>query len=153
MSARELEPIQVRVTIPLPRSIIFRAFVQEIQLESWLCDDAVVEPRVGGRYELKFLETAIPFLSTGKITRINPDFELAFTFLGPPQFQGGLWAPDGRSEVLIRLSETPAGIDLTCEHGGWRNNEAGEEAKAWHLHHWVDRLDELKRYLAESARP
>jgi uncharacterized protein YndB with AHSA1/START domain len=151
MVARGLEPILVRVTIPLPMPVIFKAFVQERQLENWMCDRAVVEPHVGGRYELAFSAGTIPFVSTGKITRIMPNSELVFTFLGPPHLNGGLLSPDGRSEVYLRLRESPDGVDVTAEHGGWKDSDAGEEARAWHAHHWDERLDALKTYLTETA--
>jgi len=151
MSVPELDPILIQVTIPLPIPMIFQALVEEKQLERWLCERAVVEPRAGGRYELTFSATTIPFTSVGTIRRITPGVELGFTWQVPPQLAGGLAEPAGRSEVYIRLQESPEGIDVTLEHGGWTDTDDGAEARSWHFHLWDERLDELKAYLVKAA--
>jgi uncharacterized protein YndB with AHSA1/START domain len=151
MRHSELEPIQIGVTIPGPADRIFKALVQQQPLETWMCDDALVEPRVGGRFELTFSSGTIPFTSRGRITRIEPGRELAFTFQGPTHLQGGIAAPEDRAQVYLRLRESPEGVEVMCEQGGWIDSEAGEEAKAWHRRHWEERLDSLRAYLTEEA--
>jgi len=151
MNAAELDQILIQVTIPLPIPMIFKALVEEKQLAAWLCDRAVVEPRVDGRYELTFSNGPIPFTSLGRVTRITPDLELGFSWIVPPQFQAGLSSPEGRSEVYVRLQESPEGIDVTLEHGGWKESGAGEEARSWHFHLWDERLDQFKAYLVRAA--
>ena len=152
MAAGELDPILVQVTIPLPIPMIFSAFTEAKQLGEWLCDSASVEPHVGGRYELHFDSETVPFVSDGKVTRLTPDLELGFTWLAPPDFdpspKGG---PERRSEVYVRLQESPEGIDVTLEHAGWPNSEAGEEARSWHFRIWEARLHDLKDYLLKAA--
>ena len=151
MNAQELDPILVQVTIPLPLPMVFQALTVEAQLAGWLCDRAVVEPRLGGRYELTFSSGALPFTSLGKVTRLTADMELGFTWQVPAQLQAGLSNPDGRSEVYVRLQESPEGIDVTLEHGGWKESDEGAEARSWHFHLWDERLDQLKSYLVKAA--
>jgi uncharacterized protein YndB with AHSA1/START domain len=151
MTVPELDQILIQVTIPLPIPMIFKAFVEEKQLEQWLCDRAVVEPRMGGRYELTFSSLTIPFTTAGTVSRITTDVELGFTWKVPPQFASGLSHPDGSSEVYVRLQESPEGIDVTLEHGGWKDDDNGAEARSWHFHLWEERLETLKSYLVKAA--
>jgi uncharacterized protein YndB with AHSA1/START domain len=152
MAPADLDPILVQVTIPLPIPLIFAAFIEAKQLGQWMCDSASVEPRVGGRYELHFDSETVPFVSAGQITRLTPDLELGFTWIPPPEFDtrpaGGSGQP---SEVYVRLQESPEGIDVTLEHAGWVNSEAGEEARSWHFRIWDARLHDLKDYLLKAA--
>ena len=152
MAVSELDPILVQVTIPLPIPMIFAAFIEAKQLGEWLCDSASVEPRVGGRYELHFDSETVPFVSAGTITRFTPDLEVGFTWIPPPEFDptppGATHRP---SEAYVRLQDSPEGIDVTLEHAGWPNSEAGEEARSWHFRIWDARLHELKDYLLKAA--
>jgi uncharacterized protein YndB with AHSA1/START domain len=150
MSVAELDAILIQVTVPLPIPMIFKALVEERQLEHWLCERAVVEPVVGGRYELAFTSGDLPFTSAGKVRRLTPDLDLGFSWQPPPSHSEGI-VPGGACEVYVRLQESPEGIDVTFEHGGWKDTEEGAEARSWHFHLWDERLDELKRYLIATA--
>jgi uncharacterized protein YndB with AHSA1/START domain len=153
MNQPDLDPILIQVTIPLPIPMIFAALTEAKQLSGWMCDAASVEPRVGGRYELTFDSEEIPFVSRGHITRLTPEHEIGFTWVPPTAFDPNApGAPAAApSEVYVRLQESPEGIDVTLEHSGWRNSEAGEEARSWHFRLWDARLHELKDYLLKAA--
>ncbi len=152
MSPPDLDPILIQVTVPLPIPMIFAAITEGKQLREWLSDGAQVDAVVGGRYELEFDSETIPFSSRGKVTRLTPDHELGFTWTPPPAFDPTPEGKPGRaSEVYVRLQESPEGIDVTLEHSGWPNSEAGEEARSWHFRFWDERLHEFKEYLLKAA--
>lgn len=149
MPPDDLDPILIQVTVPLPVHMIYAAFLEPTQLTQWLCDEAVVEPVVRGRYELTFRGDS-PHASRGTVTHLTPDVDVGFTWSPPPAFQA-LMEPVGPSQVYVRLADSPEGIDVTLEHIGWKSGEEWEEARSWHFHLWDDRLGRLKTYLLRAA--
>jgi uncharacterized protein YndB with AHSA1/START domain len=146
----ELDPILIQVTIPLPTSMIFAALTDPVQLKGWLCAEATVEPRVGGRYDLTFVGET-PFVSHGSITRMTPDVEVGFTWGAPPAYADLMNGEPPKTNVYVRLQDSPEGIDVTLEHIGWGSGPQWEEARSWHFHLWDDRLREFKSFLIRSA--
>lgn len=146
----DLDPILIQVTIPLPIPMIFSALTDPAQLAKWLAAEALVEARVGGRYELSFSEEAT-FHSRGKVTRLTPDVDIGFSWTGPEPFSRLLNEPEPATEVYVRLQESPEGIDVTLEHLGWKGGEEWEEARSWHFHFWDERLRRLKEHLIRAA--
>ena len=145
-----LDPILIQVTVPLPLPMIHAALLEPLRLQGWLCDAAVVEPRVGGAYRLRW--TAEPaFESPGTITQLTPDVDLGFRWFSPPAFAALMNQPEPRTGVYVRLQESPEGVDVTLEHTGWGSGEPWEEARSWHFHFWEDRLNRLKDYLIHDA--
>ena len=145
-----LDPILIQVTIPLPVAMIHSALVDPARMRGWLCDEATVEPKVGGAYHLRWTG-ASPHESNGVITQLTPDVDLGFRWLAPAPFVPLMNAPEARTTVYVRLQESPEGVDVTLEHAGWGNGGAWEEARSWHFHFWEDRLQRLKDYLIREA--
>lgn len=150
MAEEPLDPILIQVTVPLPISMIYSAFLQTNHLEGWLCSSAKVEPKVGGTYELTWKEP-VAFTSKGVITKMQPDVDLEFGWTSPPDFARWLNEPTPKTRVYVRLQESPEGIDVTLEHVGWESGEPWELARSWHFHFWEDRLEHLKTYLMRVA--
>lgn len=145
-----LDPILIQVTIPLPLPMIHAALVDGRRLEQWLCERATVEPKVGGAYHLYF--TGPPaFESRGAITQLTPEVDVGFAWEAPPPFDELMNRPSPRTTVYFRLQESPEGVDVTLEHGGWGSSEPWEEARSWHFHFWDERLRRLKDYLIRDA--
>jgi len=145
-----LDPILIQVTIPLPLPMIYAALVDPVRLRSWLCDEAVVEAKVGGAYRLRWAGAG-PFESPGTITQLTPDVDLGFRWYAPQPFVALMNSPESRTSVYVRLQESPEGIDVTLEHSGWGSGGAWEEARSWHFHFWEERLGRLKDYLIHEA--
>jgi uncharacterized protein YndB with AHSA1/START domain len=145
-----LDPILIQVTIPLPMSMIFSGFVDPQHLKSWLCEEAEVEPRLGGIYRLRFAGE-IPFTSNGRITQFSQDVDVGFSWQAPGPFEALMNQPEPKTSVYVRLQESPEGIDVTLEHSGWVSGDAWEEARSWHFHLWDDRLHFFKDYLIKVA--
>lgn len=145
-----LDPILIQVTIPLPIAMIHGALTDGKRLEGWLCEKAVVEPKLSGTYDLTF--TGEPaFESRGTITQLTPDVDIGFRWTAPPAFDALMNQPEPRSTVYVRLQESPEGVDVTLEHAGWGGSAAWEEARSWHFHFWEERLRRLKDYLIREA--
>ena len=145
----DLDPILIQVTVPLPQSMILAAFTDPAQVEAWLDAKAVIEPKVGGRYELTFAG-ATPFTSHGVVTHFTPELDIGFSWQGPPPFESLMNGTD-RTQVYVRLQESPEGIDVTLEHSGWKNGEAWEESRSWHFHLWDDALHRMKDHTLKAA--
>ena len=145
----DLDPILIQVTIPLPTSLILAAFTDSKQVEAWLHARAVIEPTVGGRYELTFADDT-PFTSRGTVTHFTPDVDIGFSWQGPPAYSE-VMTPENPTHVYVRLQDSPEGIDVTLEHSGWKSGEAWEEARSWHFHLWDEALHRLKDYVLKAA--
>jgi uncharacterized protein YndB with AHSA1/START domain len=150
VNSEGLDPILIQVTIPLPIPMIYAAFTDPAQLKGWLADDAEVKLEVGGTYRLVF-KGSPEFESRGTIHRFSRDVDIGFSWLAPPPFAALMNQPNARTQVYVRLQESPEGIDVTLEHEGWGASEAWEEARSWHFHFWDERLSRLKDYLIKAA--
>ena len=149
MIEEALDPILVQVTVPLPIPMIYSAFVDPHHLTGWMCDEANVEPKVGGRYEDGWNEPR--FVSRGQITRMTADLDLGYRWLAPAPIARLMNVPTPKTAVYVRLQESPEGIDVTLEHTGWGQGDDWEEARSWHFRLWDDRLHRLKDYLMKVA--
>jgi uncharacterized protein YndB with AHSA1/START domain len=145
-----LDPILIQVTIPLPIPTIYAAFIEPGKLVGWLCDEASVSAQVGGTMTLQWRKDPA-FVSSGTITHLTPDVDVGFRWTAPPPFTALMNEPAPKTEVYVRLQESPEGIDVTLEHTGWGASGAWEEARSWHFHFWEDRLNRLKEYLIREA--
>jgi uncharacterized protein YndB with AHSA1/START domain len=144
------DPILIQVTIPLPIPMIYQGFVDPAHLTKWLANEAIVEPKVGGKFQLVF-EGDPPFRSPGKVTHYTADVDIGFTWYAPPSFTALMNEPEPKTHVYVRLQESPEGIDVTLEHVGWRRGDEWEEARSWHFHFWDERLQRLKEHLIRVA--
>jgi uncharacterized protein YndB with AHSA1/START domain len=145
-----LDPILIQVTSPLPTGLILSAFTDASHVAGWLATSAIVEPKVGGRYELTF-ESPEPFVSRGVVRSLTPELDIGFDWQGPPPFESLMNGPPPTTHVYVRLQESPEGIDITLEHSGWGMGAEWEEARSWHFHFWDERLHLLKDYLMKVA--
>jgi uncharacterized protein YndB with AHSA1/START domain len=145
-----LDPILIQVTVPLPIPMIYAAFTDATKLTGWLCDTAEVDARVGGHYRLGWKEP-VRFESRGEVREMTPDLDIGFSWQAPPEFDALMNQPSAKTQVYVRLQESPEGIDITLEHSGWGSGDAWEEARSWHFHLWDDRLHLLKDYLLKAA--
>ena len=150
MTEEELDPILIQVTVPLPVPMIYKAMVEPAQLGAWLAEEARVAPALGGEFYLRF-GSPTPFESAGRILKLTTDVDLGFSWLGPPEFAAIMNAPTPRTNVYLRLQESPEGVDVTLEHAGWGSGEPWEEARSWHFHFWDEHLQRFKDYLIKTA--
>jgi uncharacterized protein YndB with AHSA1/START domain len=115
-------------TVTRPRSAVWAALTEPSQLAVWL-DEATVELRVGGRFEIRFSDG--PML--GLITDLVENSVLAYSW------HEGQY---GQSHVRWELSDRPdGGTTLALTHTRLLADSATGFAAGWHHH--LERLDAL----------
>jgi len=120
---------------PRPIETVWAALTDPVRLADWM-GAALVEPRVGGRYEL-FTERARPM--TGRIVTWEPPALLEFS-----------WDTGDGPASMVRCELTPDGdgTKLIFIHKG-----VGFEWSALVLPGWHTHLERLENLLAGHAQP
>jgi uncharacterized protein YndB with AHSA1/START domain len=103
-----------------PRERVWRALTDPHELSTWM-DPAIVELRVGGRFEITFGDGKM----LGHITKLIPEQVLAYT-----------WNEDqaDASEVRWELASDGAGTNLRLTHTRLARRTASAYGAGWHLH-------------------
>jgi len=114
--------------IARPMEKVWAALITPARLSDWLGADALVEPRVGGRFHLAFHNFS--HTMTGEITRFEPPHVLEYTWTEP--------VAKGNSLVLWRLFATADGCRVVMTHSlpacGPDGGEVADFASGWHWH-------------------
>jgi uncharacterized protein YndB with AHSA1/START domain len=111
-----------------PRSAVWAALTEPAQLSAWL-DDASVDLRVGGQFQIRFGDGTM----NGVITDLTPNEVLAYSW-----HEG----KDDQSHVRWELSDLPdGGTALALTHTRLLTDAAPGFAAGWHHH--LERLDAL----------
>jgi uncharacterized protein YndB with AHSA1/START domain len=124
--------------IERPAEKVWAALVTPERISDWLVADAVVEPRLGGRYELSFRNG--PHQMRGVITRFEPPRLLEFTW---PEFEDR-----PASLVLWELAPEGSGCRLKLTHSFPGRDDFAAYASGWHWH-----LDALPAAVDGVATP
>lgn len=125
----------------------FNLFTDPRGLESWLTEKAVVEPEVGGKYEL-FWEPDDPENNSTigcRITALAAGEMIAFDWRSPRQFKHFTNSADPLTHVVVAF--VPAGEETRVHvlHSGWRSTPEWQEARAWQERAWGLVLDALTK--------
>lgn len=138
-----IDPVCDRVVVvseglPLSREKAFRLFTQESELQTWLCEAAKVEPRIGGRYELFWNPNDPENDSTlgCRFTAFLPEALIGFQWRSPRQFKAFANAADPLTHVVVSFHETSGGTVVTLVHSGWRSSTEWADAAAWQEMAW-----------------
>ena len=125
----------------------FNHFVDKHLLESWLTTVAVVEPALGGRYELFWNPSDRENDSTigCRITVFEPGALLAFEWKSPKQFKHFANSSDPFTHVVVAFSAIPGGTRVHLVHSGWRSTPEWQEASDWQLRAWTVAFKELEK--------
>ncbi len=109
---------------PCPIEKLWAALITPERISDWLIADAEVDPHVGGRFRLKFRNSA--HVVEGEITRFEPPFVLEYTW---PEA-----AARGHSLVLWELKPVEAGTRLVLTHTLSAGGDTADFASGWHWH-------------------
>ena len=124
-AALDISPVVQTVEIGAPPQRVFELFTDPEQLVRWWPDVARLEPRVGGRIELEFEGRGDV---TGEITRYEPPYALAFTWVR------GV-APGVTTHVQVTIRDAGAGrARVELVHSGWEAVPADQVAEWRALH-------------------
>jgi uncharacterized protein YndB with AHSA1/START domain len=131
----------------------FETFTVNEHLEKWLTQEAHVQPKVGGAYELYWNPKDKETDSTigCKILAIHPNRFLVFEWKGSKQFKRFMNNADPLTQVVVffvpcgRRSEDCTEVYLI--HSGWKSSKRWEEARQWFERTWAQALSELEKYV------
>lgn len=154
-----VDPVADRVlvksaAVPVSPAACFRLFVEPAGLQSWLCEQATVEARAGGRYEL-FWEPADPQNDSTigcRITAFERDRLLAFQWRSPRQFKPFANAADPLTHVVVAFHAATAGTAVTLVHSGWRSTPEWQQAAEWQSAAWDHAFKALLARTAQGER-
>ncbi len=139
--------IHISETLFCPRESAFAYFTEPVKLCEWLCENAVVELWLGGKYELYWdLDNPEQNSTIGcRITCLQKNELLGFDWKGPVQYAQCMNHVDPLTHVTLFLD---AVSDSSCTvhlvHTGWRSGADWEEARAYFERVWAQALRCLK---------
>jgi len=123
----------VRTVIDVPVDEVFASLLDPAQVDKWARGAAVIEPRVGGRYDFGWDH------GPAKILELEQDKVLAYSWRHPD-------SPDTTVRWALRSSR--GSTYLTLVHGGFDDDQLAEEFRQG----WPSFLVELKRVLELGPR-
>jgi uncharacterized protein YndB with AHSA1/START domain len=126
----------------------FEMFTVPEKLASWLAEEANVEPKLGGSYELFWNPEDRQYDSTigCKITALVPDKLLSFEWKGPKQYHDFMNNADPLTHVTVSFIPTGKGTtEVHLVNSGYRSSTEWEEARQWFVNMWGFAFGELKK--------
>ena len=141
------------VTINAPLSLAWSAWTFSDRVSEWFAPEALVEPFLGGAYELYFIPgNTIDMNTKGcKITNLIEQKKLHFTWKGPNQFNDIMNNENSLTVVKIDFSEIDRNTTkISVEHTGFMDDEEWSEANDWHEEAWTGVLSSLKSALEKG---
>jgi uncharacterized protein YndB with AHSA1/START domain len=143
--------IHVTALLPVPPDRAFAYFTTNTLLQEWLAAVAVVEPRVGGEYELFWQPDDRENNSTigCRVTAIAAAQLLAFQWRSPKQFKRFANAADPLTHVVVAFVPEGRGTRVHLVHSGWHSSPEWEEARTWQERAWIGAFKELERVARE----
>ena len=138
---------KVRLNCSLQQS--FEMFVNNLNVQTWLAENADIEPYIGGKYELFWDADHKEINSTlgCKITAIEQNRLLCFEWKGPAHFAYFMNVAEPLTHVSVLFIPDynhDNVTDLHLIHTGWRNDENWDKAREWFEMVWANALDRLK---------
>jgi uncharacterized protein YndB with AHSA1/START domain len=124
-------------------------FTVNEKLESWLTEEADVEPRVDGKYELFWNPEDKRYDSTigCKITAIEQDKFLSFEWKGPKQYNDFMNSADPLTHVVVFFIPGDGFTEVQLIHSGWRSSPEWAQARQWFEQAWNVTLEALKKQI------
>jgi uncharacterized protein YndB with AHSA1/START domain len=140
-------------TLPSSVSESFRLFTEPRCLETWLCERASVDARVGGLFELFWTPDDPQNDSTigCSITAFEPDRVLAFQWRSPRQFKVFANVADPLTHVVVAFHGVDGACVVTLVHSGWRSTPEWLEAAEWQSVAWDYAFQALQVRAASGA--
>jgi len=137
---------------------VFAAWTREEEVATWFGAAARVELRIGGPFEVYFLDASAPARGSEGCVVLSwlPDRMLSFTWNAPPHLP---YVRERRTWVVVDIAATPGGSVVTLTHTGWpEDGFAGavahpEWAATWSYFQaaWPRVLANLRRHVEETA--
>lgn len=137
------------VIIAAPLDLVWHAWTISNRVSKWFAPKTIVEPKIGGAFELYFEPDNTNGMNTRgcKIKKIVSRKELVFTWKGPDQFAPLMNNVNDLTVVKVTLEDQGKQTKVMVKHGGWKDGEDWEEAIKWHEMAWQGVLKSLKTAL------
>jgi uncharacterized protein YndB with AHSA1/START domain len=168
--------ILLEATVDAPASAVFKLWTTEAGIQSFFAPRAVIDPRVGGRYEIVFAPELDPQGESAgtkgaRILRFEPDRRLAFewfTFVSRDLSAGappGATSPPVVPEAVRNARPIPTWVEISFEpvagqpgrtrvrlsHRGFRTGTPWDESFEYFWRAWATVLGGLGARCAHGA--
>ena len=139
--------IEQSIQIDAEPGVVFEALTTPELVRRWLCHEAEVEPRVGGRYEMHWSAVdrgaAIKYEGSGEILDFSPGKRLAFR-LEPAD------APGAESVVEFRIEPRDGASEVTLVQSGFVEGIEGSRVRDAYRRGWTGCLRVLRSLLEDD---
>jgi hypothetical protein len=115
--------------------------------------DAIIEPKVGGKYELFWdLNDRTKDTTAGcKFTIFQKNKMIGADWTGPLEFDDIMNKTDPFTHLLVTFSQTNDDkVEINLIHTGWGSNPEWERARLYFENAWIQVLKMLKNYLKKG---
>ena len=134
----------------------YKMFTVNKALEKWLTEEANVDPKLGGKFELFWDPKNKQINSTigCKITGIERNRFISFNWKGPVEFQRFMNTADPLTHIILFFSEKnkdPTKTIIYLFHTGWRDNNEWQGARNYFENAWSKALQGLKERVRNKA--
>jgi len=135
--------------VPAARSIVFAAFVDPAELETWFgpkgytARSVEFDARVGGSFRIEMHPPeGDPFYLAGEFREVDPPVRLAYTFMYEDPDPD-----DVETLVSLSLRDLGASTEVALTQGPFKT----EARRALHHAGWTDSFDKLERLISSRA--
>lgn len=139
--------LEIKMILPVAKEEARKYFLESERLKMWLCHDAIVNPVVGGAYELFWdLEDRAHNSTIGcKMTACNSDY-IAFDWKGPIDYEAFM-NKSPLTHVVVIFLEKDGDTEVALLHSGWGQGQEWEAAKAYFKKAWQGAFNILEQLL------
>jgi len=135
-------------------SDVFKLFTENKHLEKWLTNEANVEAKLGGSYELFWNPQDKENDSTigCKIVAYNTNKLSSFEWRGAKQFKHFMNTVRPLTNVSVFFRPKGEQTEIHLIHTGWRNTPEWDEAFKWFEKAWTISFEVLKEYIKQVSQ-
>jgi uncharacterized protein YndB with AHSA1/START domain len=148
--------ISIKKELDCDINTAFKMFTDSKYLNEWLTEEADVNPKLGGKFEL-FWEPANKQINSTigcKITGIEKDKFISFDWKGPVEFQHFMNNADPLTHVIVFFScndNDPTKTTIRLFHTGWRKNTEWQKARNYFENAWSKTLRGLEQKIENKS--
>ncbi len=137
--------IHINARLPGTTKNAFKFFV-----EGKYALDAIIEPKIGGKYELFWnLEDRSKDTTAGcRFTIFKENQMIGADWTGPPEFEDPMNIADPLTHLLVIFTSVGLNeVEVDLIHTGWGRSEKWEKARMYFENAWSQVFKMLKSYL------
>ncbi|QGM29990.1 SRPBCC domain-containing protein [Bacillus sp. N3536] len=133
----DTEIVQIKKDLHVESSIdiVWNAWMNNNIVSQWFAPTAIIDPCIGGKYELYFIHGNLKQMNTKgcKIIDLVERQKLMFTWKAPDSFAEIMNVEDNLTIIEITLEENETNLTkINLIHSGYSKTEDWNEALYWH---------------------